>query len=250
MPFTQLVTQIQPSSDIELIGFSVRRVVVDLEQLPPFRTIIKNTSNTSLILTAHLRWADSVSDDLLYESWQPNVTISPQTLDTSYGAVQSNAVAHFLQTTKSDILCYDRAYLYNCGYNEQDDYFKQTPRVQRLALDDDIPFYIDLQAVGTNGRINVHPDWQVANEIEIRWSIHSSLAHGVHGIVEFHGYHKWNVVGKAGEPQVCLQKQTPNTEIDRRKEIVEHPITIAGHPTNDHRYNSPFTSTTISTTNP
>ncbi len=147
-------------------------------------------------------------------------------------------VDKFLQITKADILCYDRYIFYLDGYDEQDDYFKQILRMRSFSLSYDIPFYTELQAVGTNGTSAAFLEWRVPDESEMRWLIYSSLAYGVHGIIWFHWYHEWGVTGNPCGPQVYPQIQTLNAEIDSLKDIMEHLTTTAVYHSDDMRYNT------------
>ncbi len=131
-------------------------------------------------------------------------------------------VENFLQTTKAELLCYDRYIFYNGGYDEQDYYFDQIARIRKFALLYDIPFYNIVQAVGTNGTEASYLDWRTPNEAEHRWLVYTSLTYGVHGIIWFHWDHPWGVLGSPDREKIYRSLQKINREINALGPIMVH----------------------------
>ena len=152
-------------------------------------------------------------------------------------------IEDFLQTTKVELLSYDRYNFFN-GYDENDAYFAQLERIRRQALKYDIPFCNIVQAVGTNGTSVGTPgqgdeylDWRTPNRAEHRWLVYSSLVYGVHGIIWFHWDHEWGVTGNPDRDIIYPSLQSINAEIASLKEIMLHLTTTMVYHT-DQTHNS------------
>ncbi len=135
--------------------------------------------------------------------------------ETDYEIGDDAYVETFLQTTKAEILCYDRYIFYNEGYDEQDYYFDQIERIRKFSLLYNLPFYNIIQGVGTNGTSVEYLDWRTPDENEMRWLVYTTLTYGAHGIIWFHWDHEWGVTGNPCGPQVYPQIQRLNAEINK-----------------------------------
>ncbi len=123
-------------------------------------------------------------------------------------------IEHFIDTTKVEVLCYDRYNFFN-GFDLNDDYFDLLGRMRNHALTHNIHFYNTVQAVGTNGTSAGELDWRTPNKAEHRWLAYTSLAYGVHGLIWFHwDAEDWGVVQNPDKDIIYPSLQSINAEID------------------------------------
>ncbi len=131
-------------------------------------------------------------------------------------------IEYFLDTTKINVLCYDRYNFFN-GFDLNDNYFELLTMIRQHALKHNIPFFNTVQAVGTNGTSAEELDWRTPNSAEHRWLVYTSLVYGVHGIAWFHwDAEDWGVVQNPDRDIIYPSIQSINAEIDSLSKIMMH----------------------------
>ncbi len=147
-------------------------------------------------------------------------------------------IEHFLDTTKINVLCYDRYNFFN-GYDLNDNYFELLKKMRQHALMHNIPFFNIIQAVGTNGTSAEELDWRTPNNAEHRWLVYTSLVYGVHGIAWFHwDAEDWGVVENPDRDIIYPSIQNINAEIDSLSKIMVHLTTTHVYHIKDNNDNS------------
>ncbi len=125
-----------------------------------------------------------------------------------------------LQTTKLELLSYDRYNFYN-GY-DGGEYFSNLSLIRRYALKYDVPFCNIIQAIGTNGTEQEQLNWRTPSQSEHRWLVYSSLTYGVHALIWFHWHNRWGLTGNPDRENIYPSIQSINAEIDSLKNIMVH----------------------------
>ncbi len=120
----------------------------------------------------------------------------------------------FLQTTKVQLLSFDRYVFFNDGYDERNDFLQNLATFRDYALKYGVPFVSIIQAIGTNGTSADYLNWRTPSEAEHRWQVYTSLAFGVHGIVWFHWDYDWGVTGNPDRDVVYPSIKRLNKEIN------------------------------------
>lgn len=123
-----------------------------------------------------------------------------------------------LQTTKLELLSYDRYHFYN-GY-DGGEYFSNIDVIREYALKYDIPFCNIIQGIGTNGTVEEGLNWRTPSEAEHRWLVYSSLAYGVHALIWFHWHGDWGLTGNPDKEIIYPSIQKINNEIDSLSQIM------------------------------
>ncbi|MFZ1291215.1 MAG: T9SS type A sorting domain-containing protein, partial [Melioribacteraceae bacterium] len=127
-------------------------------------------------------------------------------------------IDNLLQTTKLELLSYDRYHFFN-GY-DGGEYFSNLDVIREYALKYDIPFCNIIQAIGTNGTVEQGLNWRTPNENGHRWLVYSSLAYGVHGLIWFHWHGDWGLTGNPDRNIIYPSIQKINAEIDSLSQIM------------------------------
>lgn len=133
----------------------------------------------------HVTFKKLAPDKYFYINLLPSYATPAQLLYGAATSAQSGTVTHteyldrFIKTVKPRFLSYDYYAINGAAGTVQNGYFKELSTFRKLGLQNNIPFWVFVQACSYGGAS------RRPNRAEIMWQVNTSLAYGAKGIQYF-----------------------------------------------------------------